>query len=167
MKISSTQFAKVLARQKALADAEWLQRCDELAIQQRVLFLELVTFSRDGLPDQQSRCLIDFLSALQYVSSEVFKSAADPVLPPQFQSAIKRAMLFFKSITTDDNAHFGRLVEAWHQGTANRCEPVIWAGCIATLQEPGILTHRLGEGIVITLYAIADIYSRRLESAKN
>ena len=42
----------------------------------------------------------------------------------------------------------------------------IWTGCIATLQEPAILTHPLAEGIVVTLYAIADVYSRRLEGAK-
>ena len=161
MKVSTTQFAKFLARQKALTDAEWLQRCDELAIQQRVLFLELVTFNRDGLPDRQSRSLIDFLSALQFLSRAISKSAADPVESPEFQAAIKRAMQYFHALTTDDKAHFARMVQAWHDSTVSRSEPVIWAGCIETLRQSGILEHPLGKDIVVTLYAIVDVFSRR------
>jgi len=159
--ISPTQYAAAFVKQTSLSDVEWLQRCDELAIQQRVLFLELVTFSRDGLPAQQSRCVIDFLSTLQFVSSAISKSAADPVDLPEFQVAIKRAMQYFYALTTDDKAHFARMVQAWHDSTVSRSESVIWAGCIETLRQPGILEHPLGKDIVVTLYAIADVFSRR------
>ena len=167
MKVSTTQFAKLLARQRALTDADWLLRCDELAEQQRILFLELVTFSRDGLPDQQSRCLVDFLSTLQFVSSAISNSASDPVKLPEFQAAIKRAMQYFHALTTDDKAHFARMVQTWHDSTVSRSEPVIWAGCIETLRQPGILEHSLGKDIVVTLYAIADVFSRRVSGTSS
>ena len=159
--ISTTQYAAAFVKQTSLSDGDWLLRCDELAEQQRILFLELVTFSRDGLPDQQSRCLIDFLSTLQFVSSAISKSAADPVELPEFQAAIKRAIQYFYALTTDDKAHFARMVQTWHDSTVSRSEPVIWAGCIETLRQPGILEHPRGKDIVVTLYAIVDVFSRR------
>ena len=165
--ISTTQYAAAFVKQTSLSDGDWLLRCDELAEQQRILFLELVTFSRDGLPAQQSRCLIDFLSTLQFVSSAISNSASDPVDLPEFQVAIKRAMQYFYAPTTDDKAHFARMVQAWHDSTVSRSESVIWAGCIETLRQPGILEHSLGKDIVVTLYAIADVFSRRVSGTSS
>jgi len=165
--ISTTQYAAAFVKQTSLSDGDWLLRCDELAEQQRILFLELVTFSRDGLPAQQSRCLIDFLSTLQFVSSAISNSASDPVDLPEFQVAIKRAMQYFYAPTTDDKAHFARMVQAWHDSTVSRSESVIWAACIETLRQPGILEHSLGKDIVVTLYAIADVFSRRVSGTSS
>jgi hypothetical protein len=164
---SIARYAKAFARQKSLTDAQWLQRCDELAVEQRILFLELLTFSRDGLPPKQFRGLIDYLSVLQFVSAAVSKSASAPVLLPEFQAAIKRAIQFFHAITTDDRAHFERLVQAWGEGTVNRSEPTVWAGCVETLRDPDILAHPLSKDVVVTLYAIADVFSRRLEKVSS
>jgi hypothetical protein len=160
--VSPLEYAQALARQKALSDEAWLWRCDELAVEQRVLFLELLIFARDGLPAQQLKSLINYLSVLQSISAAISKSASAPVLLPEFQAAVKRAMLFFHAIKTDDRAHFDRMVKAFHDSTITQTEPIIWAGCIETLREPGILTHPLLNDIVVTLYAIADVFSRRL-----
>ncbi len=70
-------------------------------------------------------------------------------------------MRFFHAATTDDPAHFARMLRAWHEGVAQRNEPA-WAVCIETLQQHGIMASPLAEGIVVTLYAIADVFSRRL-----
>lgn len=161
--VSMAQYANALARQKALTDAEWLRRCDELAIEQRVLFLELTTFPRDGLSADLSRCLIDYLSVLQFIGAGISKSASAPVLLPEFQAAIKRTLLFFHALSTDDRAHFERMVLAWHDSTVSRSEPTVWAGCMEMLREPGILAHPLVKDIVVTMYAIADVFSRRLQ----
>jgi hypothetical protein len=163
--VSIAEYAKAFAWQKSLTDAEWVQRCDELALQQRVLFLELLTFPRDGLAAQPSRCLIDYLSTLQFLSSAISPAASAPVLLPEFQAAVKRNLQFFHSLSTDDRAHFERMILAWHEGTVNRSEPTIWAGCIETLRQPGLLAHPLVKAIVVTLCAIADVFSRRLEKA--
>ncbi|MCF7673701.1 MAG: hypothetical protein K9N23_01325 [Akkermansiaceae bacterium] len=40
-------------------------------------------------------------------------------------------------------------------------EPVIWAACIQTLQSQGILAALLAVDMGITLYAVADVFSRR------
>jgi hypothetical protein len=165
--VSPIQYATVLACHKALSDEAWLRRIDELAVQQRVLFLELLSFARDGLPAQQVRCLIDYLATLQFVSAMISKSASAPVLLPEFQAAVKRAMLFFHALETDDWAHFDRMVMAFHESTISQTEPVIWAGCIETLHLPGIFDHALAKDIVVTLYAIADVFSRRLRLASS
>jgi hypothetical protein len=161
--VSTTEYSRAFARQKSLSDTAWVSRCDELAQQQRGLFLELATFLRDGLPLEQSRCLIDYFSTLQFVSCEISPTASAPVMLPEFQAAIKRTLQFFHAIETDDRQHFDRMIQAWHESVVTRTEPVVWAGCIETLRQPGILNHPLTEGIIVTLYAIADVFSRRFE----
>ena len=161
--VSTTVYARFFARQKSLSDTDWVSRCDELAQQQRVIFLELTTFLRDGVPLEQSRCMIDYLSTLQFLSCELCPSASAPVMLPEFQAAIKRSLQLFHAIETDDRPHFDRMVQAWHENVVTRTEPVVWAGCIDTLRQPGLLSHPLTEEIVVTLYAIADIFSRRFE----
>ena len=161
--VSPMQYAKAMDRQKALSDAEWLRRCDELAVEQRVFFLELLTFGRDGLPPQQLKILIDYLSVLQHFSVGISKSASAPVLLPEFQASVKRAMQFFHAITTDDQVHFGRILKAFYDSTIMQTEPLIWAGCIEIFREPGILDHALAKDIVVTLFAIADVFSRRFQ----
>jgi hypothetical protein len=167
--VSTTEYARAFARQKSLSDTDWVARCDELAQQQRVLFLEMTTFLRDGLPLEQSRCLIDYLSTLQFLGCELGTSASAPVMLPEFQAAIKRSLQFFHAIKTDDRPHFDRMAQAWHESVVTRTKPLVWAGCIETLRQPGLLNHPLTEGIVVTIYAIADVFSRRFEefSAKD
>ena len=165
--VSPIEYTKALARQRVLSNEAWLVRCDELAVEQRVLFLELVTFGRDGLPAQQLKSLINYLSVLQSITAMISKSASAPVLLPEFQAAVKRAMLFFHALTTDDRAHFDRMVKTFHDSTITQTEPIIWAGCIEILREPDILAHPLLNDIVVTLYAIADVFSRRLQPASS
>jgi hypothetical protein len=111
-RISASQFARALSKQLALTDQEWIQRCDELFQQQRVLFLELVTFARDGASDDQFRPLVDFLSCCQFVAIDEPGNVSAPVDLPEFQAAIERATLFFKSLFTDDRGEFLRKMRA-------------------------------------------------------
>jgi hypothetical protein len=156
-----SKFAQALARQKALTDSEWLRRCDELAVQQRVVFVELLTFRRDGASEAQTRALVDYLSALQFVAVGTSESASAPVDIPELRGGIEQATRFFHSTTTDDRGHFVRMMRAWYEGVALRNAPV-WAVCIETLQQHGIMASPLAEGMAVTLYAIADVFSRRL-----
>ena len=159
--ISTKHYAQAFVRQKRLTDAAWLQRCDELAIEQRVLFMELLTFGRDGLNASATRALIDYLSVLQAIADTVAKHASVPVEMPEFQAAILRTGQFFHAADTDDRDHSARITKAWFKVVVDRREPVVWNGCIETLQQHGILTSPLIKDAVVTLWAIADIYSRR------
>ncbi len=159
---SVSQFARAQTRQQALTDQEWLRRCDELALQQRVLFLELLTFGRDGATPAQTRCLIDYLSSLHLVAVAVSASASAPVELPEFQAAIKRAGYFFHASTTSDRRHFDRMMRAWFDAVVERNDPVVWACGIETLRQHGIMSSPLMADMVVTIYAIADVFSRRL-----
>ena len=164
-KISATQYAQALARQKSLTDVEWLQRCDELAQQQPTLFFELLTFQRDGVSFPLVRSMVDYLSVLQFVVGQISPAISAPVSLPAFQAAIKRSHQLFQALETDDNAHFERMMNGWHESSVSNREPVVWAGCIEIMQQPEIMNHALFEGVVVTLYAIADEFSARLERA--
>jgi hypothetical protein len=162
--ITPADFAKAIIRQKKLTDSEWQHRCDELFEQQRVMFLELATFARDGATINQYRAIIDFLSELQFLSAGVSKAAAAPVGMPEFQEAVKRAVLFFNTLETNDRQDSERMAAAWIAGMTQKSEPVIWAACVETLQQHEILSSPLAVEMGITLYAVADAFSRRLAS---
>jgi hypothetical protein len=161
--LSTTQFAQALSRQKSFSDAQWLKRCDELAEQQPAMFYELLTFPRDGVPADISKSLIDYLSALQFACLTVSQSVSPPISLPEFQAAIKRTMHFFHALSTEDHAHFERMMKAWREGMVGG-EPVVWAGCVETLRHPGILAHPLFKEMVVTVCGIADAYACRLQS---
>jgi hypothetical protein len=162
--ISITQYAQAFAKQKSLNDAEWLRRCDELAAQQPVMFYELMTFLRDGVPVELGRSLIDFLSTLQAASSLVSKSVSLPVQLHEFQAAIKRTVQFFHALSTDDHAHLERMIKARFEGMDGGNGGVVWAGCIEILREPEIMAHPLFKAMVVTLCAVAEVYSRRFST---
>ncbi len=164
--VSPKDIAKALARQQALVGQAWIDRCDDLAVQQRVMFLELVTFARDGVAGEQFQALINFLSVLQFLAKDHSEAAAAPVAMPEFRESVERAVLFFKTMETDDTHDQTRMAAAWYAGIDRQGEPVIWAVCIQTLQSHGILVAPLAVDMGITLYAVADVFSRRLADVK-
>ena len=108
--VAPAHFAQAHARQQALTDAEWLLRCDELAQQQPVLFMELLTFRRDGATGTQTRALVDYLSSMQFVAAAVSASAAAPVKVEELRAAVRRTGQFFHAINTDDLRQMVRFV---------------------------------------------------------
>ncbi len=154
-RLSPSQYAQALSRQQSFTDAEWVNRCDELAVEQPILFFELTTFFRDGVREDIGRRLIDFLSVLQFASKAISESIAAPISLPEFQAATERTMKFFYAITTDDPAHFSRMTEAWFKGVMEKSDPLVWAGCIATLRSPEVKEQSLFKEMVCTLASIA------------
>jgi hypothetical protein len=162
-RISPSQYTQALIRQKSLTDAQWLQRSDELAAQQPVLFFELLTFPRDGVPANIGRRLIDYLSVLQFATRAVSESVSAPISLPEFQAATERTGKFFYAISTDDPAHFSRMMEAWFQSVKEKSDPLVWAGCVETLRSAGMKEQPLFKEMVMTLVSIADAYASRLQ----
>jgi len=162
-RISPSQYTQALIRQKSFRDAQWLKRCDELAAQQPVLFSELLTFSRDGVSEDIGRRLIDYLSVLQFATKAISESISAPISLPEFQAASERTGKFFYAITTDDPAHFGRMLEAWFKGVMEKSDPLVWAGCVEVLRSSGMKEQPLFKEMVITLVSIADAYASRLQ----
>ena len=163
-RISPSQYAQALATQKSFTGAQWLKRCDELAAQQPVLFLELLTFPRDGVPEDIGRRLIDYLSVLQFATKAVAESVSAPISLTEFQAATERTGHLFYAITTEDPAHFGRMLEAWFAGVMEKSDPLLLAGCVETLRSSGMKEQPLFKEMACTLVAIADAYAYRLRS---
>lgn len=164
-RISASQYAQALSKQKSLTDAQWLKRCDELSEQQPVLFFELLTFSRDGVPENIFRRLIDYLSVLQFATKDISESLAAPISLPDFQAATERTGKFFYAITTDDPDRFGRVLEAWFESVMEKSDPLVWAGGVETLRRAGMKDQPHFKEMVITLVSIADVYAHRFQQA--
>ena len=156
-------MAAAINRQKLLATSEALYaRCDELNQSQQFMFMELASFVSDGATDPQIIELIGFLSVMQFLAESVSLRSARPVKKPEFRDAVKRASLWFKTFDSEDK---DRMTEAWVKSMERQGEPVIWAWLVGILGKNDILTCDLAEDMVVTLYAVADIYSRRLGSS--
>jgi len=87
-----------------------------------------------------------------------------PVSLPEFQAATERMGRLFYAMTTDDQPHFGRMMEVWVQGLAERNDASVWAECVETLHSPGMKDQPLFAEMARTLAAIADVYASRLHS---
>lgn len=162
--VTPEQMAAAIDMQNLLSTNEALYaRCDELAQTQQFMFMELASFARDGATDPQITELIGFLSVLQYLAESISKDAARPVKQPEFGAAVKRALLWFK---TFDSQGKDEMIKAWVQAMEQQGEPVIWAWLVNILRENDMLTCDLAEGMVVTLYAVADVFSRRLGVSK-
>lgn len=156
------QYREALQWAQSLSDQAFLDRCDELFAEQQVPLLDLLTFARDGAEEHEWKALIHYLSILQRLTKQHYPTAAAPIGKEEFSSAVKRAYAYFTAIESDSPAHFQRMVEAWLQTTVRQGEEVVWAGCLMTLRENRILESAFYEGMVVTIYAVADCYSRRL-----
>ena len=51
-------------------------------------------------------------------------------------------------------------------GMERESEPIVWAWVVNLLKQHDILTCPLATGIVVTIYAVADAFSRRMAKAK-
>jgi len=166
-RVTPGQMAAAINRQALLSTSEALYaRCDELAALQKIMFMDLVSFARDGATDDQITELIGFLSVMQYLAEATSKDAAAPVKMPEFREAVKRAIFWFKTFDSDDSTDQKQMIGKWLESMEQQSEPVIWAWLTKLLQKHEILQCDLTEGMVITLYAVADVFGRRLARAK-
>jgi hypothetical protein len=166
-RVTPDQMAAAISSQMKLATSEALYaRCDELAVLQKVMFMELVSFARDGATDDQITELIGFLSVMQYLAEDISKGVARPVKMPEFRDSVKRAIFWFKTFDSDDPANQKQMIGSWLESMEQQGEPVIWAWVTNMFKKHGILTCSLAEGMVITIWAVADVFSRRFAKVK-
>lgn len=166
-KVTPDQMASAIKRHMDLPTSEALYaRCDELALLQKVMFMDLVSFARDGATDDQITELIAFLSVMQYLAENFSKETAKPVRMTEFRESVKRATFWFKTLDTEDRGDRERMIVKWLDGMERQSEPVIWAWVVNVLKKHDILTCSLASEMVVTIYAVADVFSRRVGKAK-
>jgi hypothetical protein len=110
--------------------------------------------------------LIGFLSVMQYLAEGISKGVARPVKMPEFRESVKRAIFWFKTFDSDDPADQKQMLGSWLESMEQQGEPVIWAWVTNMLKKHDILTCPLAEGMVVTIYAVADVFSRRFAKLK-
>lgn len=160
--ITPALVAKSIRIQESMSLENWLAHGDVLFAKQRVMFLEIVSFGRDGVEESQLRGMVDFLAVLQRAAESVSAEVAAPVEMPEFSAAVERAVLWFKTLESDSRKEMAPMVDAWFKGIQQRGEPTIWALLMNLIQEKRIIDAPLASGMVITLHAVADVYSTRI-----
>ncbi len=159
--ITLQQYAKAESWQNSLTDKQWLARCDELAVEQRFAFLELLSFSRDGATHEQTVGLLSFLSVLQHLAHAVAPDGARPIEEVELAAGVKRGWHFFQATSSDDPAYEARLHQIWFESVQASGEPFLWAGCWIMIGQTKLVDSPLAQGMVLTLFGLVDCYSRR------
>jgi hypothetical protein len=162
-KVTPDQMAEAIFRQQLLTTSEAFNaRCKELAASQHVMFMELVGFARTGATVAQISELIAFLSVMQYLAESISKEAAEPVNMEEYRDAVERAICWFRTLDTDDPDDLKQMLENWLHGMERLSEPVIWAWVVDLLRKNNILTCSQTTAMVVIVYAVADVFSRRI-----
>ena len=159
--ITLQQYTKAEIWQNSLTDKQWLARCDELAVEQRFAFLELLSFSRDGATHEQEIGLLSFLSVLQHLAHEVSPDCARPIEEAELAAGVKRGWQFFQATSSDDPAYEAKLHRMWFESVQASGEPFLWAGCWILMRQTQVVDSPLAQGMVLTLFGLIDCYSRR------
>ena len=159
--ITLQQYTNTEIWQNRLTDKQWLARCDELAVEQRFAFLELLSFSRDGATHEQTVGLLGFLSVLQHLAHEVSPDCARPIEEAELAAGVKRGWQFFQATSSDDPAYEAKLHRMWFESVQASGEPFLWAGCWTLMQQTQVVDSPLAQGMVLTLFGIIDCYSYR------
>lgn len=158
-RITIQQYDKAEIWQNSLTEKQWLARCDELAVEQRFAFLELLSFFRDGATHEQTVGLLSFLSVLQYLAHEVSPDCARPIEEAGLAAGVKRGWQFFQATSSDDTVYEARLHRMWFESVQASGEPFLWAGCWTLMQRIKVVDSPLSQGMVLTLFGLVDCYS--------
>lgn len=159
--ITQQQYAAAESWQNSLTEKQWLARCDELAVEQRFVFLELLSFSRDGATHEQTVGLLSFLSVLQRLAHQVSSDCAAPIEEAELAAGVKRGWQFFQATSSDDPAYEARLHRLWFESVQASGEPLLWDGCWMLMRKTSVVDSPL-QGMVLTLFGLVDCYSHRL-----
>lgn len=161
--VTPSMYAQSMTRAGRLTGMAWTQRCDQLAVEQRFVFLELLSFGRDGTSGEHVVALMNYLSTLQDLAKGISAEASRPIEVEELAPAVERATLYFGKAAAGDAKHEKRTHRGWLASVAAE-QPVIWAACTELLQSTGMIHTDLGVGITITLYALTDCYARRFSA---
>lgn len=160
--ITPDQFSIAEARLKSLSHGQWMKLSDELFVEQRLIFLELLSFGRDGATNDQTMGMIGFLSVVQSLAKEVSPDCAKPIEEAEFTEGVKRAYLFFQATGSEDPDEENRLHRLWFESVQTSGEPILWVGCWQLMQQTQMIDSPLAQGMAVTLFALVDCYSLRL-----
>ncbi len=159
--LSPALLAQAIRTQESMSPGELVAHGDVLFSKQRVMFLEILSFGRDGVEEAHLRGMVDFLAVLQRVAESVSADVAAPVEMPEFSAAVERAALWFKALESDNSANMAPMIDSWLDGMQRKGEPAIGAMLVNLLREKGMIDAPLASGMVITLHAVADVFSTR------
>ena len=88
--VTSEMWAQATKIQTSYTASAWLNRSDELARQQPILFFEILSFGRDGEKRELVKMLLDYLSILQAVATSLGKNYAEPISSENWRQAGRR-----------------------------------------------------------------------------
>jgi hypothetical protein len=87
-----------------------------------------------------------------------------PVSPDEFRESVNRAYEWFTARQKDGAEEIASRIAGWVGDVALDDEPGIWVACLELIKDHRLLEADLVVSLVITMHAIADVFSRRIES---
>jgi len=161
-KIDQDWIASELESQRQSGPEAVLAMTREVANQQPLIFAEIANLAHDGAGGHELAGVVGYLTIMQRAATSI--NIGTPVSPDEFRESVNRAYEWFTARQKDGAEEIASRIAGWVGDVALDDEPGIWVACLELIKDHRLLEADLVVSLVITMHAIADVFSRRIES---
>jgi hypothetical protein len=86
------------------------------------------------------------------------------VSPDEYRESVNRACDWFTSLQKGGAEGMASRIAGWVADVALDGEPSIWVACLELIKTHRLLESDLVAPLIITMHAIADVFSRRIDA---
>ena len=142
--------------------ADVLATTREVANQQPRIFAEIANLARDGAEGHELAGVVSFLAIMQRAATSI--RIGSPVSPDEYRESVNRAYDWFTTLQKDGAEEIPARVARWVDDVALEGEPGIWVAYLELIRAHRIFEADLVASLIITMHAIADVFSRRIDA---
>ena len=134
----------------------------EVANQQPRIFAEIANLARDGAERHELAGVVSYLAVMQLAATSL--RIGSPVSPDEYRESVNRACDWFTTLQNDGAEGMASRIAGWVADVALDSEPGIWVAYLELITTHRLLEADLAGPLTITMHAIADVFSRRIDA---
>ena len=134
----------------------------EVEPKQPLIFAEIASLARDGASDHELAGVVGYLTLMQRAAASI--NVGTTVSPDEYRESVNRAYDWFTTLQNDGAEGMASRIAGWVADVALDGEPGIWVACLELIKTHRLLEADLVGPLIITMHAIADVFSRRIDA---
>ena len=134
----------------------------EVASQQPTIFSEIANLAPDGAEDHELAGVVRYLTLMQRAAASI--RIGSPVSPDEYRESVNRAYDWFTTLRNNGAEGIAAKITGWVCDVAIDREPGVWVPCLELIKAHRLLEAGLVASLIITMHAIADVFSRRIDA---
>jgi len=161
-RIDPDWIASELKSHRQFSPEDLLAMTREVASQQPLIFSEIANLAPDGAEDHELAGVVRYLNLMQRAAASI--RIGSPVTPDEYRESVNRAYDWFTTLRKDGAEGIAAKITGWVCDVAIDREPGIWVACLELIKAHRLLEADLVASLIITMHAIADVFSRRIDA---